>query len=196
MFRGCPSGGMFHRFDKLTHRCRCGRWQAGFAPKKEPVKARGECQICERKQATDKDGTLGHHGYKRPGCGWIQGDCMGEGHLPYPATDVLELYLKVVEDYRERCQRSLEHLPEVPSLPYVYDVYVDHRRVQKSIDVYRAGGNPRTVDGKLTSCSVPAFASLEQREIRKLENEICHADSEIERVKTRIENASKQTVSV
>lgn len=97
--RFCPkTGKMLHRFDATTHRCACGRWERGFKPKAEKVNARdrGECQICEGKFSM-LGGKLGHHGYKRPGCGYIVGDCMGVAHAPYPATDALVKYRKVLE---------------------------------------------------------------------------------------------------
>lgn len=121
---GCPATGrMSHRFDRTTHRCRCGRWQAGYAPKKECVKPRAECQICEGRYATDKDGTLGHHGYKRPGWGFISGDCSGEGHKPYPATDALVKYLEQLEAFLATCRLKIEMLPQVGQYEYKTKVF-------------------------------------------------------------------------
>lgn len=42
----------------------------------------GNCQVCEGdfKLAGDR---MVHHGYKRPGDGYIVGDCGGQGELPY-----------------------------------------------------------------------------------------------------------------
>ena len=42
----------------------------------------GTCQACFRVQALAKN-VLVHHGYTRPGHGYISGDCAGVGHAPY-----------------------------------------------------------------------------------------------------------------
>src|SRR5262245_9719803 len=111
-YRGCPiTGRLAHRFDPVTHRCVCGRWDRGYAPKKELVRPRAECQICERLQALDSNGLLGHHGYKRPGWGFIQGGCGGVGHPPYPATDALLLWAKALGRHILGCGFALKDLP-------------------------------------------------------------------------------------
>jgi hypothetical protein len=56
-----------------------------------------ECQICENRQCMTKDGRMVHHGYQRPGDGYIHGDCMGVGYLPFPAYDALEAYLPTLK---------------------------------------------------------------------------------------------------
>ncbi len=42
----------------------------------------GTCQICEREIAVE-EGSIVHHGYRRPGVGYIIGDCFGVGYEPY-----------------------------------------------------------------------------------------------------------------
>jgi hypothetical protein len=175
-----------HRFDPATHRCKCGRWERGFAPKKELKKARAECQICERHQACDKDETLGHHGYKRPGWGFIQGDCMGEGHKPYPATDALEKYLTAVESYIERCQKALEILPSLQELHYEFEHGWRQERKTIKLTIPRGKQDEYVQDYRRT---IPSFEELERREKNRLENEIEQATRERTRVTKRIENA-------
>jgi len=85
---------MFHQFDKATHRCNCGRWQAGFKPKATDT---CECQVCANQQKVDARGKLVLHGYLRPGHGWIIGKCFGVAALPFPETDRLEYWEKSVE---------------------------------------------------------------------------------------------------
>jgi len=92
------TGKVFHQFDKETHQCKCGRWERGFAPKKEHTKPRAECQVCARQQALDVSGNMVHHGYQRPGFGYIVGDCFGVAHKPYPATDALILWQSALEN--------------------------------------------------------------------------------------------------
>lgn len=66
---------------------------------------RDECQICCGTQAIDARGDLMHHGYARPGVGFIIGDCYGVGHKPFPAYDALELWAT-------RIQMEIDHVTE------------------------------------------------------------------------------------
>lgn len=187
--RGCPATGrMYHVFDKNTHQCKCGRWERGYKPKTEPVRPRAECQICEREQALDTSGNLGHHGYKRPGWGCIEGDCMGVGHKPYPETDALELYLTAVRNYIERCRKRLAELPTLTEIEYHYTVYVRHEKQQrtkvlKKGDEYRYDHEERT--------TFPGFEDRIKVEMGKMENEISFATKDEQRVIARIEKAKQ-----
>lgn len=48
----------------------------------------GNCQLCELDHKVQGD-RLVHHGYKRPGHGYIYGDCDGVGQLPYELSSDL-----------------------------------------------------------------------------------------------------------
>lgn len=109
----------FHRFDKEAHRCPCGRWERGFAPKKEE-KQKFECQICCRHQCVSKTGTLVLHGYERPGHGWITGSCFGTHYLPYPDTAGLVKYLVFLESHKTTLETRLAKLPTEKSFDYTY----------------------------------------------------------------------------
>lgn len=187
MIRGCPATGrMSHSFDKATHRCRCGRWQAGFKPKAAPARPRAECQICEREQATTIDSLLVHHGYKRPGWGCIVGDCMGVGHLPYPATDALKLYRTAVQEHIAGCQSALDGLPNVTSLPFRWAEGHGRSRVEKTTPVVKGGPRPRC-----GNYCVPDFDDLLERERRRLEQELKFAAADLARVEARIAAAEE-----
>lgn len=177
---------MSHKFDKETHRCKCGRWESGFAPKKEFSKPRAECQICERTQAVDADGTLGNHGYKRPGWGFIQGNCFGQGYRPYPATDALEAYKTAVLDYITKCQSELDDLPMLTSLPFQWEERVEGQRdrVKRTTDIIKSEPKPRC-----GQYCVPDFEDLLVRRKTQLENEIRFAEKDLERVDNRIQAA-------
>lgn len=56
---------------------------------------KSECQICESHFCT-KNGVLVKHGYKRPGDGYLHGECSGVGHAPFPATDALVPYRAMI----------------------------------------------------------------------------------------------------
>ena len=111
--------GHFCVFSKETHRCirvrDCGHWERGYAPKKENVKqkARVECQICGLKWAIVENGKIGHHGYTRPGTGFIEGDCFGVGYLPYPNTDALKKWLDIIIN---QCKNYLDYIKKIPTL--------------------------------------------------------------------------------
>ncbi len=187
MRQGCPVRGWMHLFDNTTHQCVCGRWERGFKPNCVPVKPRAECQICERQQACDKDGTLGHHGYKRPGWGFINGDCMGEGHKPFPATDALELYLIAVRGYIARCKARLEELPTVTEIEYHDFIYHGDGRKTPRTRTLRKGVDDEA-DYK-PGTSHPGFAYVQKLAITKLESEVAFASKDEARVMARIEKA-------
>lgn len=174
------------KFDKTTHRCVCGRWERGFKPACEPVRPRDECQICERQQSLDSTGDLGLHGYKRPGCGYIIGNCMGVGHKPYPATDALETYLTMVRGYIKTCKESLDRLPTLTEIAYTFPVYVNHKRESRTVtirkgDVYRYDPETRN--------TLPGFDDRIKVETAKLQSEIAFASKDESRVVKRIANA-------
>lgn len=54
------------------------------------VEARFTCQICGR-SIKAKNGSIAHHGYRRPGEGWQTSSCMGARYAPLEVSyDVLE----------------------------------------------------------------------------------------------------------
>ena len=63
----------------------------------------GNCQICEGDQKLH-NGRMVHHGYRRPGDGFIVGDCLGVGEVPY------EVSCDLVKSYRAGVQTQLQHL--------------------------------------------------------------------------------------
>ena len=104
----------------------------------------GWCPVCER-DIKVRSGTLVHHGYERPGTGYIIGDCPGVGHQPYEtSTDACDFYLRVyvIPKIRE-AENTLAILTSPEGPPYLtferYDIAT--RRVPR--DRY---GNPETVN--------------------------------------------------
>lgn len=190
MFRGCPTTGrMSHRFDPVTHRCVCGRWQNGYKPKTEPARPRAECQICERTQALDSAGLLGHHGYKRPGWGFITGDCMGVHHKPFPATDALEKYLSALRDYVGKCLANLRKLPTLTEWEYRYTVRTGPGQKETRTRTIRKGDDYQ-YDAAARQ-SFPAFDSCISSARLNLESEIKFAEGDAARVVKRIEEGKR-----
>jgi hypothetical protein len=87
---------------------------------------RDECQVCERKQALNKHGTLVNHGYQRPGWGYLEGGCAGVKHKPFPETDALEAYIPHVKHHKARVERDLKEAPGLETLR-VKDERLSHR---------------------------------------------------------------------
>lgn len=178
----CPF--FVHRFDRATHRCTgCKRWQAGFAPKKENAKPRDECQICERKWAIDAHGTLVHHGYTRPGIGFIVGDCMGVGHQPYKKTDALEKYLGRLAQLLLDTQEELNELPNLRAFVYTYKTW---QRPVQMVSVPVVFGQTQQYGVPHT---IPSFDQLRDQKQHQLEQKIGNLRSEIARVEKRIIDA-------
>ncbi len=174
-----------HHYDKTTHRCECGAWERGFTPKKEPVRPRAECQICERNQALDRYGVMVHHGYERPGIGWIQGDCFGVKFKPYPATDALERYKVFIERMLSARRQELKDLETVEELPYTYEKGWP-RKDREEITVQVKRGESDRYEGSYT---IPSFDDLAERRKRALDRDIFQFNDELERVTKRIEKA-------
>lgn len=171
---------MFHRFDKETHRCvRCDRWQAGYAPKKEPVMPRDECQVCERQQAVS-DGKMMHHGYKRPGWGCIVNDCHGVNHAPFPATDALEIYAASLVPWRTRLLRAVAGLPTVATLDYYRRDYNKPKDAPREKFVIARGAK---ADHRIP---LPSFEDLAASEERQWKQQISWIEQDQRRVAARI----------
>lgn len=183
----CPATmRVYHQFNPKTHQCKCGRWERGYAPKKESTKPRAECQICEGVQALDANGCLGHHGYTRPGFGWIEGDCMGVKHKPYPATDALERYLAFVQEHLDMSTARLAALPTCEELTYRYEIGWNRNRQFKTATI-RKGDTRRYDDG---GHPIPEFDDHLRDAILETEADIERTSREVERVTKRIENAA------
>jgi hypothetical protein len=189
MYRSCPATGRLgHRFDKQTHRCACGRWERGYKPQCVPVRPRAECQICERKQALDTNGYLGHHGYKRPGWGFIQGDCFGVHHKPYPATDALEAYLIALQNYIAACRKNIANLKVATELKYEWKVGYGAKAVKKERVMTPGAKGGFEFEERH---HFPSFEELRNRRIAIQENEIAFAEKDVKRIKARIEAATE-----
>jgi len=185
--RFCPATRkMFHKFDATTHQCVCGKWDRGYKPKTEPTRARGECQICEAKFSMT-GGRLGHHGYKRPGCGYIVGDCMGVGHEPYPATDALVKYRAALEERLLGCQEAIAHYrsPDLKGVTAFRKLGYGFSARDQIVVTYTILRGAKAV----YSPHVLAHASFEDAlrvQIANLENEASWYRADIKRVDARI----------
>lgn len=86
----------------------------------------GTCQGCFKDQKT-RDGRLVLHGYKRPGHGYILGNCWGHGYAPYQIScERTKQFLdECVRPALPRALQALDRLQAKPeSVSYEANVYV------------------------------------------------------------------------
>jgi len=187
---------VIHRFDPKTHRCvGCQRFAPGFAPKKAHVKPRDECQVCEGKWALDDAGKLGHHGYTRPGHGWIEGDCFGVNHKPFPATDALEAWRDSVQAKLDGRREALAKLPKKTEIKETFNEYNPETRRNDKL-VVKVAKKPK---GKVRSHEEVMYLGgpwdewwrAYKRVERELTQTIEAMERELKRVLARIEKADK-----
>jgi hypothetical protein len=76
-----------------------------------PTRYLGTCPVCYREQKLHKM-LMVHHGYQRPGYGYIQGDCFGVGWTPFELSpDGTIAYVeRVLQPQLERNQEFLQQL--------------------------------------------------------------------------------------
>lgn len=183
----------FHRFNPQTHQCECGKWARGYKPKTVNPNARDrdECQICARTFSMI-GGTMGHHGYTRPGCGFIVGDCMGVGHKPFPATDALVKYRAALVGMHVRERELMElYATEERGLGYDYSTGYGRNRQTYHLTILAAAKESTSFIKGGSFISIPSFEQRREQLIRQCSAKISSILSEIRRVDERIESASK-----
>lgn len=138
-----------------------------------------ECQICEGRQcvrwsnATHTEKVMVHHGYQRPGIGFIVGDCFGVDRKPYPATDALAEYLVSVTQGAQGVADALSRINE-----------------QTVIVKMTKEWNGPVTNTYRKECDAVTW-SRELRSLKcRLESELRWLKSEVERVTARIARAT------
>jgi hypothetical protein len=77
----------------------------------------GLCPVCQNFIKV-RDGLLVHHGYERPGFGYIVGDCFGVHRPPHElSVETAKTWLEVMLGRMQELERRLERLPELQQLP-------------------------------------------------------------------------------
>jgi hypothetical protein len=81
----------------------------------------GLCAVCEGRVKVQSN-RLVHHGYRRPGVGYIIGDCFGVGREPHELSDTCaRVYLdEVVGPYLEKSLRRFEYMRDPPTMEFRY----------------------------------------------------------------------------
>lgn len=71
----------------------------------------GTCQICEGEFKLDQSAHMVHHGYKRPGRGYIVGDCAAVGHPAYEQScELLKSYTRGLHNLLAESRERLRQL--------------------------------------------------------------------------------------
>lgn len=154
----------------------------------------GWCPVCQR-DIKVRSGLLVHHGYQRPGVGYIIGDCPGVGYEPYETgTGAADAYLKdIVLPQLSQAQWNLQVLTRPEGPPWlVFEQYdVATRRVIRDPRT----GAPETIrlshtDANARAAELPGYDRDRYSWDRQLRIAIAQTESEIEfwgREQARIE---------
>lgn len=85
----------------------------------------GWCPVCER-DIKVRDDHLVHHGYQRPGVGYIVGDCFGVGYEPYElSTTCCKAFLSLVRNRVDMYTDNLRVLESPDGPEYLYFKHYD-----------------------------------------------------------------------
>lgn len=166
----------------------------------KPNALSSECQICER-SFTARGGLLAKHGYRRPGTGFLHGECRGTRREAFPAFDALEEYEKQIDvltaeaALRAAAIAGIAPVFQQVTTEYVYDA---HRRI-----VYQ-GRRAQTVPVILTYA--PGVSDARRYEgalirermmrsgrLRQLENELSRVTARIVLAKSKSKSTSTST---
>jgi len=136
----------------------------------------GNCQICEGDFKLH-NGTMVHHGYERPGDGFIHGDCTCVSHPPYEVScDMLKQYLVGLLDGLKGTKLYLERLIGGE----VLELTVERRDYEASRCGKPAYKRVKVLKGELE------WATTFKSETHQVESKISNYYSEIKRVEARI----------
>lgn len=103
-------------------------------PKRESDSPSGTCQICFRSQKA-RSGLLVLHGYKRPGYGYIVGNCWGCGYAPFEVSceRTKQFLAEVLRPTLARFEANLSRLQAKPeSIDHETRVFVGYQAAPKS----------------------------------------------------------------
>lgn len=190
----CSGGYMGHMYSRETNRCvRCQAWRPGFAPKKQYTKPRAECQVCEREQACESDGTLGHHGYRRPGWGFITDDCRGQGYKPFPAYDALVMWLKELDAAERRLLKSKADIESGKVESFVYTYKWGSRYSTKQTEHVTVAKGAAGYYRKDHYRNIPSFDEMKRTALVQIESSLHQLPAERTRVEARIRKAKAMT---
>lgn len=146
--------------------------------------ATATCQICER-TCKIPGGRISLHGYKRPGCGWIQGSCFGANAMSYEQScDTLKQYIAIVLAPRHEMRLAeIAHLTAETTT----EITVVNRKGEST--TYTRGVRTEVeYAGGFGKGTIEMFAQVVSRRVQEAQYEVRQLDREIERCTKRIAN--------
>jgi len=144
----------------------------------------GHCPVCTAEQKLTTDMRMVHHGFQRPGDGYIHGDCFGVHYSAYELScEGTKAYLVMVQAQQESVSARLNRL-----------VSGQVKKLTKVVTEWRKGrmGTTRVVE--VCEEEVVEFRNLLRITIAQVESELRHVGHEVARVEKLIANWAPKAV--
>jgi hypothetical protein len=135
----------------------------------------GRCQICFKNQKLTSGKKLVHHGYNRPGYGYIVGDCFGVGYQPY------ELGHDACDDWLKQLERMVINYKKQLKTAKAGEI----TKLSKSVRSKERYGKPQLVD---VFPGDKDWDDLLKGHIMQIEQTLKHLAADIEVMHDRIKN--------
>jgi chromosome segregation ATPase len=142
----------------------------------------GFCPCCEGTFKVQK-GLLVHHGYERPGDGYIHGDCFSVGRTPHETSpDTAKAYLEMLKGIEAQLAKALENLPKVEMF------LVEKRKVVDGKYVMRAE-RYETFLFEMKKSETPKYEwdQKMESEIRQLEARLDSVRRDVQRMQNHVD---------
>jgi hypothetical protein len=152
----------------------------------------GTCPVCEARYKV-RSGLLVHHGYLRPGNGYIVGDCFAVGRTPHevsPAT--AEAYRAATIHHIEVLETSKASVEQALELMYEYRVYKEEIRTFDTERLQVRKGDAARSEGRYW---IPSFDEVQKSVLSELAHRLRSAHSTVERMTGLIETWVKQPLT-
>ncbi len=134
----------------------------------------GNCQICEGDFKLH-EGKMVHHGYKRPGDGYIHGDCVAVGQPPYEVS--CEIIKSVIPQVKAQRDNQVKYLAKLENKEVLEISSIGYDRWTKRIT---------TETFYVTTMDPYRWERLEESKITETKGRILSLESEIKRFEKRV----------
>lgn len=150
----------------------------------------GTCPVCETRFKV-RSGLLVHHGYKRPGDGYIVGDCFAVGMLPHEVSSATaSAYRTSTTAHLEMLEASKVQIAEATELTYTHKPLALKGNSTVSVNVQK-GDLTRYEVGNV----VPSFDEIQKGLLTRLARQIGMAQDVIARMTKLIDTWTEQPLT-
>jgi|SRR5688572_2636688 len=150
----------------------------------------GTCPVCQNRQKV-RSGLLVHHGYQRPGDGYIVGDCFAVKMAPHESSpETAKAYHDHLQKVIAGRRSSLESVRVAEELPYSYTVYEGREKLSR-LATLRKGDKASYQPGY----SLPSFESHQRAVIVNLTREVEFLEREATRLQGLIDTWTLQPLT-